>query len=75
VVCNFSGESHFGYRVGAPFAGRWEECVNTDAAEYGGSGLGNLGGASTQPVPWQGRAQSLELTLPASATLVFAFRG
>ncbi len=75
VVCNFSGASHFGYRVGAPFAGRWEECVNTDAAEYGGSGLGNLGGASTQPVPWQGRAQSLELTLPASATLVFAFRG
>ena len=45
VAClaNFSAVPHVDYRVGLPFGGEWTEIVNTDAAEYGGSGVGNLG--------------------------------
>src|SRR5258705_12543110 len=44
VVVNFTPELHQGYRVPVPFAGRWREVLNTDAAVYGGSNGGNSGG-------------------------------
>ncbi len=43
-VCNLSPVPRPGYRVGLPRAGAWREVVNTDAAEYGGSGVGSGGG-------------------------------
>ena len=35
--------ARYGYRVGLPAPGRWRELLNTDAAEWGGSGVGNYG--------------------------------
>lgn len=56
-----------------PRAGRWQECLNTDAALYGGSNLGNgLGPLQTLPVPAHGQAQSIELLLPPLAVVVLA---
>ncbi len=40
-ACNFSPVPRNGYRVGLPRAGAWRELLNTDAARYGGSGVGN----------------------------------
>jgi 1,4-alpha-glucan branching enzyme len=70
VVCHFTSVPRFGYRVGVPRPGYYRELVNTDAAAYGGSNLGNAGGAWAEPVPWQGRPHSLVLTLPPLSTLV-----
>src|SRR6185295_14814309 len=42
-VANFSAVPHEGYRIGLPFAGRWDEVLNTDADAYVGSGIGNFG--------------------------------
>ena len=42
-VSNFSPVPHEAYRLGLPCTGRWDEVLNTDAADYGGSGVGNLG--------------------------------
>ena len=64
VVCNFSPVPREGYRLGLPQAGRWVELVNTDAAVYGGSNIGNLGGVDTQDTGWSGQPFSAELTLP-----------
>jgi 1,4-alpha-glucan branching enzyme len=61
-VVNFAGVPHDGYRIGLPEAGAWEEVLNTDAANYTGSGVGNLGSVTAEPTPSHG--------LPASATLV-----
>jgi 1,4-alpha-glucan branching enzyme len=61
---NFGGNPVGSYRVGLPSAGRWEELLNTDAGDFGGSGVGNLGGVTTENVPWNGRDHSVELTLP-----------
>jgi 1,4-alpha-glucan branching enzyme len=60
---------HEGYRLGLPAAGRWSEVVNTDAADYGGSGVGNLGGVHTEKVAWHGRPVSVKLRLPPLGTL------
>ncbi|MDO5721579.1 MAG: 1,4-alpha-glucan branching protein GlgB [Actinomycetaceae bacterium] len=63
-ICNFAGNPHEGYRVGLPFAGKWEEVLNTDAEEYGGSGVGNMGVVYAEEMGWNGRPASAELRLP-----------
>ena len=69
VLANFSGVAVGPYRVGLPFAGEWDELLNTDAREYGGSGVGNLGVVTAAEQPSHGMPASTELTLPPLATL------
>ncbi|HSN99576.1 MAG TPA: 1,4-alpha-glucan branching protein GlgB, partial [Candidatus Nanopelagicales bacterium] len=64
VALNFTPVPWHNYRVGVPAAGTWEEVLNTDAASFGGSGHGNLGGVEAAPVAWHGRDFSVSLTLP-----------
>ena len=54
-IANFSATPHLEYRVGLPAAGHWREVVNTDAAVYGGSGVGNLGAIEAVAEPWHGQ--------------------
>ena len=70
VVCNFTPVVRHGWRIGAPAAGAWREVINTDQAVYGGSGLGN-GIRHTEQIAWHGRGQSLVMTLPPLATLMW----
>jgi 1,4-alpha-glucan branching enzyme len=69
VVCNFTPVVRKDYAVGVPRGGFWKELLNSDAAEYGGSGLGNLGGVEAQREPRHGRDWSLRVTLPPLAAL------
>ena len=71
-MINFSGAPHHGYRIGLPRAGRWRELINTDAATYGGSGVGNLGGVQAVPEPWHGMPASAEISIPPLGALWFA---
>jgi 1,4-alpha-glucan branching enzyme len=71
VVCNMTPIERSNYNIGVPQEGRWIERLNTDANQYSGGGRGNLGSAQTQRVAAQGRANSLELTLPPLSTLFF----
>jgi 1,4-alpha-glucan branching enzyme len=52
------------YRIGVPGGGKWIEVLNSDAAEYGGSGVGNPGGVPASDMPFHGRPHSIVLTLP-----------
>ena len=70
VVLNFTPVVRRDYRVGVPRLGRWREILNTDAAEYGGSGVGNLGGVEAEKVPCHGWSHSLSLSLPPLAAIV-----
>jgi 1,4-alpha-glucan branching enzyme len=71
AVCNFTPVPRGPYRVGVPRGGYWKELLNSDAAEYGGSGLGNRGGAQAEAVPFHGRPYSLTLALPPLSILFF----
>ena len=71
VLCNFTPVPRHDYRVGVPRGGCWRERLNTDAACYGGSDLGNAGAVTAAPSPQHGHAQSLVVTLPPLATLIF----
>jgi 1,4-alpha-glucan branching enzyme len=71
VVCNFTPVPRTGYRVGVPHGGYWRELLNSDAKEYAGSGIGNLGGVTAEAIPTHGRPYSLRLSLPPLGALFF----
>jgi 1,4-alpha-glucan branching enzyme len=69
VACNFTPVPREEYRVGVPWGGFWKEVLNSDAAEYGGSGIGNAGGLQASHDGSHGRPYSLNLTLPPLAVV------
>jgi 1,4-alpha-glucan branching enzyme len=71
VACNFTPVPREGYRVGVPLAGGWREMLNSDARIYGGSDVGNGGRVESEEVEWHGRPNSLNLTLPPLAVVMF----
>jgi len=71
IVCNFTPVPRLGYRVGVPHGGYWREMLNSDAREYAGSGMGNLGGVQAEEIPMHARPFSLKLTLPPLAAVFF----
>ena len=71
VVCNFTPLERRDHRIGFPLPGRWAEVMNTDAALYGGSGRGNMGGVEAAELGWMGRPYSAPVTLPPLSTLIF----
>ena len=71
VIFNFTPVPRDKYRVGVPSGGYWRELLNSDGIDYGGSGVGNLGGVEANPREVHGRPYSLELTLPPLGVLFF----
>lgn len=74
VVCNLTARPHEAYRLGVPQAGRWQQLLDTDQAEFGGAGWGSLPEVATQAQPSHGRPCSLVLRLPPLATLILKWR-
>jgi 1,4-alpha-glucan branching enzyme len=64
VICNFTPEVRYHYRVGVPYRGQWKEIFNSDDTRYFGSGVLNQGLLTTSPVKYHGRDYSVSLTLP-----------
>jgi 1,4-alpha-glucan branching enzyme len=75
VVCNFTPVVRYDYRIWVPKPGEWRERINTDAKDYGGTGVGNQGAVRAEALPWHGHPYSLSLTLPPLATLVLEREG
>jgi len=75
AVCNFTPVPRQNYRIGAPRGGFWRETLNSDADIYGGSGMGNAGGADADSTPQHGRPFSLSLTLPPLSVVFFTHGG
>ena len=71
IVCNFTPVPRIGYRIGVPRAGRYLERLNTDAQDYGGSGVGNAGEVHAEPHPMHGHAYSISLRLPPLGVVIF----
>ncbi len=70
VACNFTPVPREAYRIGVPRGGRWRERLNSDAADYGGSGQGNLGALEAALRAAHGHDHSLDLRLPPLAVVV-----
>jgi 1,4-alpha-glucan branching enzyme len=69
ALFNFTPVPRHNFRIGVPADGFWEELINTDASEFGGSGQGNLGTVRAAPVASHGKRFSLNVTLPPLGAL------
>ncbi len=69
AVINFSPVVREHYRIGVPQEGGYEEILNSDSAEFGGSGVMNPGPLAAEPVEMHGCPQSLEITVPPLAAV------
>jgi len=74
VVSNFTPVPRTGYRIGLPHAGTWREVLNTDATDYGGSGVGNASAVRAEPIPADGLPASAEIVAPPLATVYFEWQ-
>lgn len=73
VACNFTQVIRENYRIGIPKKGKLKEIFNSDAAIYGGSGVGNSNLLKVESVLYDGRDFSVELTLPPLSVTVYSF--
>ena len=70
-VCNFTPVPRHDYRVGVPDPGVYRELLNTDSEAFGGSNLGNMGYANSEPISQNNHYHSLRIMLPPLAVVVF----
>ena len=71
VVCvsNFSAMPRENYLLALPRAGAWREVINTDAENYGGSGVGNLGEVTADEPGRLGQPAAARIRVPPLGTL------
>lgn len=67
ISLNFTPVVRHNYRIAMPSMGVWQEILNTDEKQYGGSGVLNPFPMATETIPMHGRPQSLKMTLPPLA--------
>jgi len=72
VVMNLTPIPRDHYRIGVPEACAYRELINSDAAEWAGSGNPTRARVVAEPAPFHGFPQSVELTLPPLSVLVLA---
>ena len=72
VIFNFTPVPRHDYRIGVAHGGFWEEILNSDGQEYGGSGHGNMGGIEASSDSFYGNFDyTLAVTLPPLGMVVF----
>jgi 1,4-alpha-glucan branching enzyme len=71
VAINFAGHPHYDWMLGLPRAGEWQEILNTDAVEFGGSGVGNLGSIQANGEGTHGQPHSAKINIPPLGAVWF----
>ena len=69
VAVNFSPVYRANYRIGVPWAGRYEEVLNTDHVDFGGEGRCNTP-MKSESIPCHGMEQSLQVDIPPLGAVV-----
>ena len=72
VVCNFAPVVREEYLVGVPFHGKFKEVLNSDSEEFGGSGHVNKRVITSKEVNWNGRDESITITVPPLGVAIFS---
>ena len=72
VVCNFTPVVYENFKIGVPYPGKYKEIFNSDSLEFGGSGHGNPRMKNSRKIEWDGRENSISITVPPLGMLVFS---
>ena len=72
IVANFAGVEQT-IRTGVPYEGKYQEILNTDAKEFGGSDLVNKKTVCAEGIRWDEKEQSIELKLAPLSLSILRF--
>ena len=72
VICNFTPVEYQGYKAAVPFWGKYKEIFNSEAAEFGGSGMVNPRVKQAKEGEVDGQDQYIEIALPPFGFVVFS---
>ncbi len=72
VVCNFVPVERHDYRIGVPESGKYKLVFDSDAVEFGGSGMASKT-YKTMDIQMHGYDQSISLTLPPLTVLYLQY--
>ena len=72
IISNFTPVPRENYRIGVSQAGTYHEILNSDDAQYNGSGMSGGKTVHTDDIGSHGKPHSLNLTLPPLATIFLA---
>lgn len=64
VVCNFTPQVYYDYRVGVPLKAEYEEILNSDDEAFGGSGFINGTNILAEEEVWNQQKYSIALKIP-----------
>lgn len=70
VICNFTPVVRDNYKVGVPEKGTYQEVLNSNKTDFGGSGDHIDLKVKTKTETWHGRSQCIELSLPPLSIVV-----
>lgn len=73
VAANFSGVEKQ-VKIGVPYEGSYKEILNTDAEEFGGSGMVNKRAKRAVKKEWDDRPYSVSITLAPLSVSILEFR-
>ena len=71
IVCNFTPETHFDFRVGVNTSGTYREVFNSDEEKYGGSGVINRKDIVSNRIDWNNRQNSIGIKVPPLGIVIF----
>ncbi len=71
-VCNFVPVEHEKFRLGVPFAGKYKEILNSDAKQFGGSGMVNPRVKMSKKEECDTRKNSIAINLAPMSVAVFS---
>lgn len=71
-ICNFDTIAHQAFPVGVPFAGKYKEIFNSDAPEYGGSGILNPRAKAAKTQVCDERPHSITVKVPPLSVQIFS---
>ncbi|MCA0988205.1 1,4-alpha-glucan branching protein GlgB [Guptibacillus algicola] len=70
VICNFSANVYYDYRIGVHSSGQYVEMFNSDQKKYGGSGQVNADKLLSEKQPYHNQPCSLQLKIPPLGIVV-----
>ncbi|WP_339230294.1 1,4-alpha-glucan branching protein GlgB [Oceanobacillus sp. FSL K6-2867] len=73
IICNFTPEIRYDYKIGVPIPGTYQEVFNSDQEEFGGSNQLNEDKHFSFPEKWHGLPQHIKIKVPPLSVAIFKY--
>lgn len=69
IICNFSKETHYNYRIGVPLSGTYYVALHSNEKRFGGEQEQGFEKYDSVQIPWQGQSHSFVMNVPSFSAI------